>query len=354
MSNTQVVHASDLGAGLEIQSGKVVPSATMATDAELDSAQAAAAIDASAKANAAQASATADAVSAAQALLDNSNAAEALADAAEDDVENVVRLITQTAINSFDVDVQGYTFRLRASPGIGDSRIIAMGAGKGGAAASNGHFNLVKPSDLVPGTVVHGMNCADGVIDANGFFPATPSDNGWGTWYVKLPPVGSAAGEPAKFYYADFTQVDSYQVPDDLILLAQVHHDLNQTCINVLGIGKCWTGTTSPDTHWAALPFTANVVNYYGGYQVCQFRRADNRVYVRGVCEASDTGFNGTGYAVLAVLPEGFRPTAHRILHVNHHVTISRIDVLSDGSIVHIASSGSATWVPLEFSFDLN
>ena len=354
MSNTQVVHASDLGAGLEIQSGKVVPSATMATDAELDSAQAAAAIDASAKANAAQAAATADAVSAAQALLDNGNAAEALADAAEDDVENVVRLLTQTAINSFDVDVQGATFRLRASQGVSASRIIAMGAGRGGAAAFNGYFELVKPSDVVPGTVVHGMNCADGVIDANGFFPATPSGHGWGTWYVKLPPVGSASGEPAKFYYADYTQVDSYQVPDDLILLAQAHHDLGQPCINVLGIGKCWLGTTSPDTPWMELPLAPDVVNYGGSYQVCQFRRVNNCVHVRGLCDASGTGFNGVGTALLAVLPEGFRPAAHRLLNVNRHEAVSRIDVEVDGSIVHVISSGVSLWVPLEFSFDLN
>ena len=354
MSNTQVVHASDLGAGLEIQSGKVVPSATMATDAELDSAQAAAAIDASAKANAAQAAATADAVSAAQALLDNGNAAEALADAAEDDVENVVRLLTQTAINSFDVDVQGNTFRLRASPGVVYHRIIAMGAGRGGAAASNGYFDVVKPSDVVPGTVVHGMNCADGVIDANGFFPATPSGRGWSTWYVKLPPVGSASDEPAKFYYADYTQVDSYQVPDDLILLAQVHHDLGQPLINVLGIGKCWPGTTSPDSPWIALPFASGVVNYGGVYQSCQFRRKGNRVYVRGLCNAAGTGFNGVGTALLAVLPEGFRPAARRLLNVNHHDAVSRIDVGVDGSIEHVVSSSAHTWVPLEFSFDLN
>ena len=99
MSNTQVIHGSDLGSGLEIVAGKVVSAASMSTDAEVtqaiadagtasaaaqaanDAAQTSAMqADAQAKADASQAAAT----SAAQAMVAASDASNAATNAAQD------------------------------------------------------------------------------------------------------------------------------------------------------------------------------------------------------------------------------------------------------------------------------
>ena len=359
MTTAQVVHASDLGAGLEVAGGKVVPSASMTTDVEMDvaaqaardAAIAAAATDAQAKADASQAAATA----AAQAMVDASNATGASTDAAQDVAaatestgDNVVRMAQAAFTHNWTVDVRadgGIRFR---GNGRGYTRGIIMGAGRGSHAALHGYWDVHVPTE---GTVIKGLGTADVVADSEGFFSAVTAD--WAHLYLRVPPAGSPNGTPVEWVRATYHE-GNYEITDDLILIGTMNHDEGGGPYFQLADGtKCFTGTTYPDSPWIALPFASGVADYGFGHQTCQYRRKGNRVYVRGLCEASGTGFGGTGAVVLAVLPEGFRPPARLIKSSNHNEGQSRIDIRTDGGIEHIVSNTGHTWAPLEFDFDL-
>ena len=360
MTTAQVVHASDLGAGLEVAGGKVVPSASMTTDTELDvaaqaardAAIAAAATDAQAKADASQAAATA----AAQAMVDASNATGAAVDAAQDAAaitestsDNVTRMAQSAFTHNWTVDVTGAGIRLRSNGnGLGNERGVIMGAGRGSHAASAGFWDVHAP---VAGQVIKGLGTADVVVDADGYIPnVTPA---WAHLYLRMPPAGSPNGTPVEWVRATFNE-GNYEITDDLILIGTINHDEGGGPYFQLADGtKCFIGTTYPDSPWIALPFASGVTDFGNGHQTCQYRRLNNRVYVRGLCEASATGFGGTGNALLAVLPEGFRPPARLIKCVNHHEGVSRLDIESNGSIRHNVSNTAIAWVPLEFDFDL-
>ena len=359
MTTAQVVHASDLGAGLEVAGGKVVPSASMTTDTELDvaaqaardAAIAAAATDAQAKADASQAAAT----SAAQAMVDASNATGASTDAAQDVAaatestgDNVVRMAQAAFTHNWTVDVRsdgGIRFR---DNGRGYARGIVMGAGRGAHASSDGHWNAHAPT---AGTAIKGLGTSDVVADSEGFIPSVTTD--WAHLYLRMPPAGSPSGTPVEWVRATYHE-GNYEITDDLILVGTMNHDEGGAPYFQLADGtKCFIGTTYPDSPWIAMPLAANVVNYGSDYQTCQYRRLNNRVYVRGLCEAAGTGFAGTGNALLAVLPVGFQPPARLIKSINRNEGVSRVDILPDGSIEHIGGTAGHTWVPLEFDFDL-
>ena len=359
MTTAQVVHASDLGAGLEVAGGKVVPSASMTTDVEMDAASAAArdaaiaaaATDAQAKADASQAAAT----SAAQAMVDASNSAGAATDAAQDAAaatestgDNVVRMAQAAFTHNWTVDVRadgGIRFR---GNGRGYPRGIIMGAGRGSHASLHGFWDVHVPTE---GTVIKGLGTADVVADSEGFFSAVTAD--WAHLYLRMPPAGSPNGTPVEWVRATYRE-GNYEITDDLILIGTMNLDEGGGPFFQLADGtKCFTGTTYPDSPWIALPLAANVVNYGGEYQTCQYRRLNNRVYVRGLCDATATGFGGTGHVLLAVLPVGFRPPARLIKSVSHNEGQSRVDILADGGIVHMVGTTAHTWVPLEFDFDL-
>lgn len=359
MTTAQVVHASDLGAGLEVAGGKVVPSASMTTDVEMDAASAAArdaaiaaaATDAQAKADASQAAAT----SAAQAMVDASNAAGASTDAAQDVAaatestgDNVVRMAQAAFTHNWTVDVRsegGIRFR---GNGRGLERGIVMGAGRGAHASSDGHWIAHAPT---AGTVIKGIGTSDVVADSEGFIPSVTTD--WAHLYLRMPPAGSPSDTPVEWVRATYHE-GSYEITDDLILVGTMNNDEGGGQFFQLADGtKCFIGTTYPDSPWIALPLAANVVNFGGAHQTCQYRRLNNRVYVRGLCDASATGFGGTGTVMLAALPVGFQPPAHLIKSVSHHDGVSRVDIQSDGGIAHVVSTTGLTWVPLDFDFDL-
>lgn len=359
MTTAQVVHSTDVGAGLEIVAGKVVPAASMTTDTEMDAARiaardeaiAVAAADAQAKADASQAAATA----AAQAMVDASvatstaaNTAQDVAAATESTGDNVVRMAQAAFTHNWTVDVRsdgGIRFR---GNGRGFSRGTIMGAGKGAHAAFHGFWDVQVPTD---GTVIKGLGTSDVVADSEGFIPSVTTN--WAHLYLRMPPAGSPNGTPVEWVRATYNE-GSYEITDDLILVGTMNHDEGGGQFFQLADGtKCFIGTTYPDSPWIALPFTANVVNYGGYYQTCQYRRLNNRVYVRGRCDASATGFGGTGNAMLAVLPVGFQPPARLIKSVNHHDGVSRVDIRPDGGIEHVVGTTVYTWVPLEFDFDL-
>ena len=359
MTTAQVVHASDLGAGLEVAGGKVVPSASMTTDVEMDAASVAARdaaitaahTDAQTLADASQAAAT----TAAQAMVDASvatstaaNTAQDVAAATESTGDNVVRMAQAAFTHNWTVDVRsdgGIRFR---GNGRGYERGIVMGAGRGSHAASDGYWEVHVPTE---GTVIKGLGTADVVADLEGFIPSFTTD--WMHLYLRMPPAGSPSGTPVEWVRATDHEGD-YEITDDMILIGTMNHDEGGAPYFQLADGtKCFIGTTYPDSPWIALPLAANVVNYGGVYQTCQYRRLNNRVYVRGLCDASATAFGGTKTVLLAVLPEGFRPPAGLIKAVNHQDGMSRVDITADGAIEHVISNTAHNWIPLEVDFDL-
>ena len=359
MTTAQVVHSTDVGTGLEIVGGKVVPAASMTTDLEMDAARiaardeaiAVAAADAQAKADASQAAATA----AAQAMVDVSSATGAAADAAQDAAavtestsDNVTRMAQSALTHNWTVDVQvGGGIRLRGN-GRGYERASVMGAGKGAHASSNGFWDIKAPT---AGVTIKGIGTADRVADAEGFIQNFA--NNWSSLYFRLPSQGTPGGSVLEWVMVTHNEGD-YEVTDDMVLVGTMNNDEGGAPYFQLADGtKCFVGTTYPDSPWIALPFASGVVNYGGVYQVCQFRRKGNRVYVRGLCDAAGTGFGGVGSTILAVLPEGFRPPMRLIKTVNHGEDSSRLEISSYGVIEHMISNAAYNWVPLEFDFDL-
>ena len=359
MNTAQVVHSTDVGTGLEIVGGKVVPAASMTTDLEMDAARiaardeaiAVAAADAQAKADASQAAATASA----QAMVDVSSATGAASDAAQDAAavtestsDNVTRMAQSALTHNWTVDVLatgGIRFR---GNGRGYERAIVMGAGKGAHASPNGYWDINPPT---AGVTIKGIGTADRVVDADGFIQNFAHN--WSSLYFRLPSPGTPNGAAIEWVMVTYDE-GGYEVTDDMVLVGTMNHDEGGGPYFQLADGtKCFVGTTYPDSPWIALPFASGVGDYGDGYQSCQFRRKGNRVYVRGLCNAAGTGFGGVGEAVLAVLPEGFRPPMRLIKTVNHGEGSSRLDISSDGYIVHVSSNATHHWVPLEFDFDL-
>ncbi len=359
MTTAQVVHSTDVGTGLEIVGGKVVPAASMTTDLEMDAARiaardeaiAVASADAQAKADASQAAATASA----QAMVDVSSATGAASDAAQDAAaanestsDNVTRMAQAAFTHNWTVDVQvGGNLRLRGN-GRGYERGIVIGAGRGAHASSNGFWDIKAPT---AGVTIKGIGTADRVVAADGFIQNFAHD--WSSLYFRLPSQGTPVGSVLEWVMVTHNE-GGYEVTDDMVLVGTMNHDEGGAPYFQLADGtKCFVGTTYPDSPWIALPLASGVSNYGGAYQVCQFRRKGNHVYVRGMCNAAGTGFGGVGSTILAVLPEGFRPPSRIIKVVNHNEGSSRLDITPDGTIKHSASNAALPWVPLEFDFDL-
>ena len=322
MSTIKVLQPTDVGEGLEVSDGTVRASSSMTTDAELASQAAAAA--------------------ATQAATDAAQDASATSKGYR---QEVTRMSQLAATTSLAVTVSGAGIKLDQQ-GNPFARLILMGAGKGGDGSIHGYLDIYPPE---VGTVVKGLGVPDAVVTTKGELPHV----NWGTYYVRRPATAHANSSEVEWCYTTYSKAN-YEVDSGLIFVAQINHDRNRMYAKMFDGTIVWDGTTHrPDTAWEDLPFAAGVANFYNGYQTCQFKRANNVVYVRGLCQAAGTGFAGTGSALLANLPAGFRPTARRIFSVNAHENSRRVDVAPTGEIYHVTGTTGHTWVPLEFSFDI-
>ena len=341
MSNVKVIHDTDLGASLEVVAGKLEASQTLATDAEVAAAIAAA-----------QASAQADAASQIAANEAAENAEEAAASAAA----SVAKIRSNYLHNAQTHHSWSAVFEVNASVNgvkwfggvhLTYPRMIIMGGGDGAQMGDTGFFNVLPPA---PGTTVYGLGFPDSVVDANGFI-TMPN---WGSLYYKIPQGGAESYSQGTFHVAAYEAGD-YEVAEDMIYLGGFTHDSGLIFKRADGV-KCSHGLTYPDTPWLDMTpyFAAGVANYGYEYQVCQFRRYNNNLEIRGLCEAGGTGFAGVGDTTLAVLPDGFRPTMRRLLVSSANGGGRRVDITSDGVITHVSSSSKITWVSLEFTVSLN
>jgi hypothetical protein len=84
-------------------------------------------------------------------------------------------------------------------------------------------------------------------------------------------------------------------------------------------------------TPWVALPFNGNWANFGSGFQVCQYRKEGDRVWLRGQAVAGSSP-----PTQIATLPAGFRPVATILTMVGessgaHH---QRLDISTSGAMV--------------------
>ena len=323
MANVQVVHSTDLGAGLELADGKVVAASNMATDAEV-------------------AASVADGIAADNAVEVAAAAAQAAAELTASRRARFLSLVQRGLQNSAVWEFVGMGVKFYMSGVVNSPRLITMGAGQNDVGAANGYFNINMPA---PGTTVYGMGIADSVVDANGFIQLPV----WGTLYYKMPVGASDAGTQGTWHAASYGQ-SNFDVPDDFIVIGHINHDTDGTFIRFDGV-KLQQGVTYPDSNWYYFADNGYFVNgesdYGGGYQTCRVCRRDNRVYVEGLA-------NGNAIGHIATLPNGFRPRATHIFMMNDHEGVSRVDVNPDGMVYVSTSTSGHVWTPLEFSFGLN
>lgn len=332
-TTVQTIHSTDLGAGLEIAAGKVVPSASMTTDAELVAASA-------------SDLAAAQADTAAQIAADN--AVEAAAATAEDAAALLAHRrarylsLVQTCLqNSATWEVIGNGVKFYGDPTVGLNRLISIGVGKSDVASSEGFMNIHPPA---VNTVIKGLGCADVVVDANGFIQLNP----WGTLFYKMPVGASGAYTQGEWYHSAYNQ-SNFDVPDDLIYIGGFNDDLGGP------VFKLWDGTTltqgvnRPDTAWFdAAPYFVNGVSDYGGiYQTVRVRRQGNRVYIEGLMQGLPTGH-------VMTLPAGFAPKAKHIFIGSDNTGVSRIDVDQNGKVTILYDTAGQPWCPMEFSYACN
>lgn len=308
---TKVVHADDIGSGLEISGGKLNAAATMATDAEVA-------------------------------------AQIAAADAAEDMAEAQAKLHTDYIMRAHQhlttaslIQVDGLKVRILpdASNSATTDRILLMGGGEGTHAGADGHFVLTPPA---AGSVVKGLGIADITVDVNGFitFPVH------GTLYAKIPAAGSTAGAATEWYMAAYN-ASNYTVPEDYVLILQQNINVYPGNMFQLYDGtKLFQGYNYTNTGWISLtPYlVAGMSNYGSGFADVRFRRLNNRVYLEGLLNTSSTGYVGG----LANLPVGFRPSKQHVFSAAVHNGVARIDVGPTGLAQIITNSGGQPWVSLD------
>lgn len=111
-----------------------------------------------------------------------------------------------------------------------------------------------------------------------------------------------------------------------------------------------WGGIAAPGA-WIALPgLAAGWANLGAPYQVAQYRKVGQAVYIRG--ELSRSGTNYVAGATIATLPVGFRPLATNIwasdaggAHIQ--LSLTAAGLLTAASAVNIGGSMALTSPPL-------
>lgn len=118
------------------------------------------------------------------------------------------------------------------------------------------------------------------------------------------------------------------------------------------GVWNAWQPVRY-DSGWKTLTLESGV-SAYSNAQLPQYRKVGNTVYVRGAVKGVTQLSK-----VVAILPEGFRPTQVRSYVQNttvqdSHPHFTRVQIQTDGSIEIKASTNDIsanTWFPIETSF---
>ena len=291
---TKVVHADDIGTGLEISGGKLNAAGSMATDTEVAAAVAA--------------SETADATEE-QKLLENVRLQEGL-------FHNTMWELQGHKVKAHTVD--GSAFRLISISSAGYEPYAAFYFPAAGTSVPY----------LSGGSPI--------VVDVQGFVELP----NWGVLWYKY--AGSGQG----WYWSAYTHVDINQSAEYIRVLALNHDDVESNLINAqLSNGRTIVqGKNYPDTSWIDLAtyFTAGVSAYANGFQIPRFRRLNNRVYLEGLLNAPSATYTGA----LATLPAGFRPSSAHLFTCVTPNSSCRMDVYGDGVLLCLQATGG--WVSLD------
>ena len=91
------------------------------------------------------------------------------------------------------------------------------------------------------------------------------------------------------------------------------------------------------------IPLTfANGWSDYGyGYSPGRIIKKGNEITLSGLIK-------GTNFSTVCVLPEDCRPKLELIFTLNHHESIMRFDICSNGNIVYVAGSNKHNWISLD------
>lgn len=104
-------------------------------------------------------------------------------------------------------------------------------------------------------------------------------------------------------------------------------------------------------TAWTAPSFLNSWVNFGGVYQVAQYRKINDMVYVRGLVKS------GTITADMFVLPVGFRPPAGLILPTvagNGSLNdVGYLEIATTGGIKYFGTTGYTAYVSLAVAFSV-
>lgn len=291
---TKVVHADDIGSGLEISGGKLNAAGTMATDAEV--------------AAAVQASETADNIEENK-LLESVRLQDGL-------FHNTMWEMQGNKVKAYTVD--GSSIRFISISSAGYETYAAFYFPAAGASV---------PS-LSGGSPI--------VVDALGFI--TLPD--WGVLWYKY------AGAGQGWYWSTYTNVDINPSTEYIRILALNHDDLASSLVNAqLSNGRTIVqGKNYPDTSWIDLApyFTAGVSAYANGFQIPRFRRLNNRVYLEGLLNTPSATYTGA----LATLPAGFRPSRAHLFTCVTPNSSCRMDVYGNGVLLCLQATGG--WVSLD------
>lgn len=288
---TKVVHAEDIGDGLDIVAGKLVTAATQATDAEV--------------ATAIQASEATDATE-------------------EQGLLNTVRL-QEGLFNNTVWEMIGN--KVKANTVIGTENRFLSISSLGSIVAVEFHFPAAGAS--IPSL----QSAAALVVDSSGFVELP----NWGVLWYKY--RGSNTG----WYWSTYS-LNAIELSSEYIRVLAIN-SYDRTA--QLSDGSFITqGLNYRDTNWMDLtPYlTAGIVNYGNGFQTLRFRRKNNRVYLEGLVLVPSSNYVGG----IANLPYGFTPQAQHIFSGRVDTGVARVDVAISGAVSTISNPNVGDWLSLD------
>ncbi len=135
------------------------------------------------------------------------------------------------------------------------------------------------------------------------------------------------------FSKRNFTDVSNGAVDAFRPVVLGIDGYLDPSLLGSFGAWTALTYTNSGGTTWA---------NFAGGFQVGQYRKVGDLVFVRGLAKRTA----GTG-TTIATLPAGYRPATYtQLFDSRASGGACRVDIDTGGNIVDIGDVG-ATWISL-------
>lgn len=156
-------------------------------------------------------------------------------------------------------------------------------------------------------------------------------DSKTATWVIKTGDTGFAAG--ARVLRLSYSAAIAY-----------FGNDVGYIMVQDIGPVAGASPIVDPTPAWNTLTLTSPWANYGGAWQVAQYRKVGDIVYLRGLI-ANTTNQLST----LATLPAGYRPTFDNIFMVEYAAPtlgFARLDVTTGGAINVSAFSNAGTNVP--------